>query len=505
MIPNGIDPGRPAAARRARAASACAPSSRARREAGAADRPARLREGLPARARGDAAADRARPRDTLPGRRLGHPRGGAARQAAELGLMEHGTFLGWIGDDVLHSLYRIADVCVVPSIYEPFGLVALEAMASGCPCIVADTGGLREVVPHDEAGLRFRARDPEALAEVASACCDDEAAGERLVAEGLEHVRRFDWADVAGADRRDLRRAGRRLTARRPAGPLARSGVAVASPASPAEPWPRSAMRNRWSGPRAGAGARRGQVGRRWPRSPSSDAGRPRCVGGAGVRRRRVLGPTVRPTWRVAAEDVALAPAARRRRVRRALGVLVPQARPRRQNPRPGRGRCARELSGGRAAGAQGLVAVLAVPSPIEVRLDRLATCSGTRRVEQLNRRRAAARRHDRPCSSSTGSPPDRGVARVGDAALGGRTALFPRSRRSATARGSSWWSRLTLDQAARGDRSARRSADLVDDETAWCSDRPGSRLAEGNSPACCCPPTTSDRRLDRPARRPRP
>ena len=81
--------------------------------------------------------------------------------------MEHGTFLGWIGDDVLHSLYRIADVCVVPSIYEPFGLVALEAMASGCPCIVADTGGLREVVPHEEAGLRFRARDPEALAEVA--------------------------------------------------------------------------------------------------------------------------------------------------------------------------------------------------------------------------------------------------------------------------------------------------------------------------------------------------
>ena len=88
------------------------------------------------------------------------------RQAEELGLMEHGTFLGWIGDDVLHSLYRIADLIVVPSIYEPFGLVALEAMASGCPCIVADTGGLREVVPHEEAGLRFRAHDPEALAEV---------------------------------------------------------------------------------------------------------------------------------------------------------------------------------------------------------------------------------------------------------------------------------------------------------------------------------------------------
>ncbi len=90
------------------------------------------------------------------------------RQASDLGLMDHGTFLGWIGDDVLHSLYRIADVCVVPSLYEPFGLVALEAMACECPCIVADTGGLREVVPDGrQVGLRFRSRDPEALAEVA--------------------------------------------------------------------------------------------------------------------------------------------------------------------------------------------------------------------------------------------------------------------------------------------------------------------------------------------------
>ncbi|HMC49523.1 MAG TPA: glycosyltransferase, partial [Solirubrobacterales bacterium] len=118
-------------------------------------------------------------------------------QAAELGLMDHGAFLGWIGDDVLHSLYRIADVCVVPSIYEPFGLVALEAMASGCPCIVADTGGLREVVPHEEAGLRFRAHDPEALAEMAIRVLSNDELGRSLVAEAYEHLRRFDWADVA--------------------------------------------------------------------------------------------------------------------------------------------------------------------------------------------------------------------------------------------------------------------------------------------------------------------
>ncbi len=119
------------------------------------------------------------------------------RQADDLGLMEHGTFLGWIGDDVLHSLYRIADLTIVPSIYEPFGLVALEAMASGCLCIAADTGGLREVVPHDEAGLRFPARDPEAMVEVAERVLADDELGRRLVTDAHEHVRRFDWDDVA--------------------------------------------------------------------------------------------------------------------------------------------------------------------------------------------------------------------------------------------------------------------------------------------------------------------
>ncbi len=118
-------------------------------------------------------------------------------QAAELGLMEHGTFLGWIGDDVLHSLYRIADLCVIPSIYEPFGLVALEAMASGCPCIVADTGGLREVVPNDDVGLRFRSRDAASLAHMMERVLTDRELRERLVAEASEHVLRFDWTDIA--------------------------------------------------------------------------------------------------------------------------------------------------------------------------------------------------------------------------------------------------------------------------------------------------------------------
>ena len=99
---------------------------------------------------------------------------------------------------MLHSLYRIADLTVVPSLYEPFGLVALEAMASGCPCIVADTGGLREIVPADDrVGLRFNGGDPEHLATMVERLLTDAPLRDRLVAEASEHVLSFDWADVA--------------------------------------------------------------------------------------------------------------------------------------------------------------------------------------------------------------------------------------------------------------------------------------------------------------------
>jgi glycogen(starch) synthase len=148
--------------------------------------------------------------DALPGviRRVGGVRflvagsgtheGELKAQARRLGLDRHGTFLGWIGDDVLHSLYRIADLCVVPSIYEPFGLVALEAMASGCPCIVADTGGLREVVPiGGRVGLRFNGGDAEHLGVMVERLLVDVPLRERLVVEASEHVLRFDWEDIA--------------------------------------------------------------------------------------------------------------------------------------------------------------------------------------------------------------------------------------------------------------------------------------------------------------------
>jgi glycogen synthase len=143
------------------------------------------------------------------------------RQARRLGLTRHGSFVGWVGDDMLHSLYRVADMCIVPSIYEPFGLVALEAMASGCLCVVADTGGLREVVPGDgTVGLRFPSRDSAALRDILEHVLTDDQARAQLVAEAREHVLRFDWVEVArstNAAYRELSEVG--ATAPEPSAP----------------------------------------------------------------------------------------------------------------------------------------------------------------------------------------------------------------------------------------------------------------------------------------------
>ena len=130
--------------------------------------------------------------------------GDLRRQVRRLGLQHAGTFAGWVDDLVLQSLYRTADLCLVPSTYEPFGIVALEAMASGCPCLVADTGGLREVVPGDRAeDLSFPAGDAVALRGLVQRMLDDDGLRAGAAAASREHALRFDWARVA-CDTREI-------------------------------------------------------------------------------------------------------------------------------------------------------------------------------------------------------------------------------------------------------------------------------------------------------------
>ena len=115
----------------------------------------------------------------------------------ELGLAHRVHFTGFLEERALRLHYAAADVCVAPSLYEPFGLVATEAMACGTPVVVSDTGGLREIVV-DGSGLTFPPRDAEQLADRIAEILTDVGLAQRLVARGRERIReRYDWADVA--------------------------------------------------------------------------------------------------------------------------------------------------------------------------------------------------------------------------------------------------------------------------------------------------------------------
>ncbi len=119
-------------------------------------------------------------------------------QAANLGLGDRVQFVGFVEEAELRSLYRSADLALVPSLYEPFGLVALEAMASETPVAVADTGGLREFVQHEVSGLRFRPGDAPALASAATRVLRDPALGRRLAREARSSLdTRGSWSTAA--------------------------------------------------------------------------------------------------------------------------------------------------------------------------------------------------------------------------------------------------------------------------------------------------------------------
>src|SRR6478735_3434733 len=84
-------------------------------------------------------------------------------QAYSLGVADNVIFTGRIPDEVRDGLFMVADCAVFPSLYEPFGIVALEAMAAGTPVVVSDIGGLSEVVDVHETGIKVYPNDPKSL------------------------------------------------------------------------------------------------------------------------------------------------------------------------------------------------------------------------------------------------------------------------------------------------------------------------------------------------------
>ncbi len=98
--------------------------------------------------------------------------------------------LGWLERPVLDELFARCALVLVPSRYEPFGLVALEAMRMGAPVLAADVGGLRDVVSKGSGGRRVPGRDPRRWADQALAILHDERLRRSLKRRGPRHVRR---------------------------------------------------------------------------------------------------------------------------------------------------------------------------------------------------------------------------------------------------------------------------------------------------------------------------
>jgi len=115
----------------------------------------------------------------------------------ELGLADMVTFLGAQDQDALPDYYAAAEAVVMPSHYESFGMVALEAMACGTPVIASEVGGLAFLVRDGETGFHVPDRDPEALAGRIGEVLTDPALRSRLGEQAALYARGYAWPLVA--------------------------------------------------------------------------------------------------------------------------------------------------------------------------------------------------------------------------------------------------------------------------------------------------------------------
>lgn len=119
------------------------------------------------------------------------------RRAAELGVSDRIYFTGFIDDATRNGIYRIADLAVFPSLYEPFGIVALEGMAAGTPVIVSDVCGLGEVVT-PEIGIKVPPGDPVMLAQKIIQSLRDPEWRRTLSQNAYAHVTKvYTWEKIA--------------------------------------------------------------------------------------------------------------------------------------------------------------------------------------------------------------------------------------------------------------------------------------------------------------------
>ncbi|MEM4312048.1 MAG: glycosyltransferase family 4 protein [Nitrososphaerales archaeon] len=126
----------------------------------------------------------------------GHLRRDLKTLAYQLGVGDKVRFYGFLNDDDLLKMYKVTDILTIPSNYEPFGIVALEGMASGLPIIVSGVDGLKEIVQNDINGVVVYPNDPNNLANAIIKVISDREYYNWLVKNAHERVKKFSWESL---------------------------------------------------------------------------------------------------------------------------------------------------------------------------------------------------------------------------------------------------------------------------------------------------------------------
>ncbi len=119
-------------------------------------------------------------------------------QVKYLGIENKVYFTGYLDSKQVCKMYKVADVAVFPSTYEPFGIVALEAMLAGVPTVVSDVGGLNETVEHKVNGMKSYAGNPNSLADSILELLYNPQLCDSVVKQAKLKVKNeFNWTKIA--------------------------------------------------------------------------------------------------------------------------------------------------------------------------------------------------------------------------------------------------------------------------------------------------------------------
>ncbi len=120
------------------------------------------------------------------------------RITKELEIEEKVLFTGYLPEEDFLAYFNVSDILVVPSTYEPFGIVALEGMATKTPIIVSDVGGLSEIVDHQWTGMKVPADNSQALADSIIELLTNETLRNRIVSNAVDKLKHvYDWSIIA--------------------------------------------------------------------------------------------------------------------------------------------------------------------------------------------------------------------------------------------------------------------------------------------------------------------